>query len=408
MKKKRILEIRKISKSYNLSVKNDSYLSIRENLFKGIKKLYTRSPKEIFWALKDISFDVNAGDRIGIIGKNGAGKSTLLKIISKITPPTSGYIKAKGRIASLLEVGTGFHPELTGRENIFLNGSILGLSRAEIKDKMDEIIDFSGVEKFLDSPLKHFSSGMQLRLAFSVAAFLEPEILVIDEVLAVGDIEFQKKCLGKMDEISLKNGRTILFVSHDLRAISMLCNKAILIDSGRLAFEGSASEAIDIYNSDINSGIAKYTNKFLDNEKRIISISAVRLFNAKGINTYNLLFGEFFHLSMDLFIRQRIGRFHVIIGLERIDGTRIFTIKSIDVGKSYIGNNKERKTINVKFLTILTPGKYKIFVRVVLGKGVVLDSKSDVILFNVSKNTQEGIIPYSGGWGVIRPNSEWS
>ena len=180
-----------------------------------------------------MSFSVQRGESIGIIGKNGAGKSTLLKVLSRITPPTSGKVIARGRIASLLEVGTGFHPELTGRENIFLNGSILGMKRKEVVSKLDAIIDFSGVEKFLDTPLKHYSSGMQLRLAFAVAAFLEPEILIIDEVLAVGDAEFQRKCIGKMDEVT-KSGRTILFVSHNMGAIRSLCQKAILYRTVRL------------------------------------------------------------------------------------------------------------------------------------------------------------------------------
>ena len=190
---------------------------------------------EEFWALKDVNFEINKGDKVGIIGRNGAGKSTLLKVLSRITEPTTGKIHINGRIASLLEVGTGFHPELTGRENIFLNGAILGMSRAEIKAKFDEIVAFAEVEKFLDTPVKRYSSGMYVRLAFSVAAHLEPEILVVDEVLAVGDVEFQKKCLGKMGEVS-KEGRTILFVSHNMNAIEQLCNKGIILNQGTIEF----------------------------------------------------------------------------------------------------------------------------------------------------------------------------
>ena len=208
---KPILEVRNIGKRYKIGGDKQSYLSIRDQVVNGIKGMFQKKEdKNTFWALKGISFDVYPGESIGIIGRNGAGKSTLLKILSKITPPTEGYIKARGRVASLLEVGTGFHPELSGRENIYLNGSILGLTRSEINKKFDEIVDFSGVEKFLDTPLKHYSSGMQLRLAFAVAAHLEPEILVIDEVLAVGDSEFQKKCLGKMDEVARVDGRFCL------------------------------------------------------------------------------------------------------------------------------------------------------------------------------------------------------
>ncbi|MDD5598414.1 MAG: ABC transporter ATP-binding protein, partial [Victivallaceae bacterium] len=215
------------------------YYSLRESLMHHARGVYQRlrhpltpnrenTDLEEFWALKDINFKIEQGDRVGIIGRNGAGKSTLLKILSRITEPTSGKIGMKGRVASLLEVGTGFHPELTGRENIYLNGAILGMTRAEIKKKFDEIVAFAEVEKFLDTPVKHYSSGMYVRLAFAVAAHLEPEILLVDEVLAVGDAQFQKKCLGKMEDVS-KEGRTVLFVSHNMAAIRQLCNKGIVL-----------------------------------------------------------------------------------------------------------------------------------------------------------------------------------
>jgi lipopolysaccharide transport system ATP-binding protein len=241
---KPILEIREISKKFRIRHNREPYLSIRDSLgslFRGGGSSY-----EDFYALKDVSFDVYPGESIGIIGKNGAGKSTLLKILSKITPPTSGRILSRGRIASLLEVGTGFHPELTGRENVYLNGSILGMKRREIAACFDEIIEFSGTEKFLDTPLKYYSSGMHLRLAFSVAAFLEPEILIIDEVLAVGDSEFQKKCLGKMEDVS-KSGRTVLFVSHNMAAIETLCKKSVMLQKGRLVMQGDTQSVIAEY-----------------------------------------------------------------------------------------------------------------------------------------------------------------
>lgn len=203
--------------------------------------------QEEFWALKDLNFEIKRGEVVGIIGRNGAGKSTLLKILSRITDPTTGRFEIDGRVSSLLEVGTGFHMELTGRENIFLNGTILGMRRAEIKRKFDEIVDFSGVENFIDTPVKHYSSGMKVRLAFSVAAHLEPEILIIDEVLAVGDAEFQKKCLGKMDEVSKREGRTILFVSHNLGAVENLCSTAILLVSGTIKTSGHVSGVIKEY-----------------------------------------------------------------------------------------------------------------------------------------------------------------
>ena len=238
-----ILEIHNISKKFLIDHERPSYLSLRDWIAGAFR---SKSKPEEFWALKDISFDVMPGDSLGIIGRNGAGKSTLLKILSRITPPTEGHIITRGRIASLLEVGTGFHQELTGRENIFMNGSILGMKRAEIKTKFDEIVDFSGVEKFLDTPLKNYSSGMQLRLAFAVAAHLEPEILIVDEVLAVGDGEFQKKCLAKMEYVA-SQGRTVLFVSHNLPSLQAICKTGLLLKDGKLEYEGGISEVINQY-----------------------------------------------------------------------------------------------------------------------------------------------------------------
>ncbi|MFK7946483.1 MAG: ABC transporter ATP-binding protein [Saprospiraceae bacterium] len=239
---KPILNVQNLWKQYKIGGQQVSYLSLRERLLQPFQRQQTNT----FWALQGLNFDVYEGECIGIIGRNGAGKSTLLKVLSQITPPTKGCIKARGRVASLLEVGTGFHPELTGRENVYLNGSILGLKRAEIKAKFDEIIDFSGIEKFLDTPLKHYSSGMRLRLAFSVAAHLEPEILLIDEVLAVGDAEFQKKCLGKMDEVS-KSGRTVIFVSHNLGAVRQLCSRGILLNNGSIITDANIDNVINKY-----------------------------------------------------------------------------------------------------------------------------------------------------------------
>jgi lipopolysaccharide transport system ATP-binding protein len=247
---KPILEVKGISKKFKISHNQQPYLSLRDSFSELFRN--KEDVNEEFWALKDVSFDISSGESVGIIGRNGAGKSTLLKILSKITPPTSGKIICRGRIASLLEVGTGFHQELTGRENIYLNGSILGLKRNEINKQFEAIVDFSGVEKFLDTPLKHYSSGMQLRPAFAVAAHLEPEILIIDEVLAVGDAEFQRKCMGKMNEVS-KSGRTILFVSHNMGTISQLCSKAIMLEKGNLITYTKTNLAIDYYLKNNNS-----------------------------------------------------------------------------------------------------------------------------------------------------------
>lgn len=242
---KPILEIQHLTKEFKIGAKQERYLSLRDALAKPFRKKDKEAGS--FLALDDINFNVNAGESIGIIGRNGAGKSTLLKILSRITPPSSGKIVCRGRVASLLEVGTGFHPELSGRENVYMNGSILGMRKAEIDKHFDSIVDFSGVEKFLDTPLKRYSSGMQLRLAFSVAAFLEPEILIIDEVLAVGDAEFQKKCLNKMKDVSMNEGRTVLFVSHDMNAIKTLSNTAILLDAGKVVKNDKVGEVIPLY-----------------------------------------------------------------------------------------------------------------------------------------------------------------
>lgn len=255
-----IIEIKNLGKEYDISHTNGRYVALRDiltNVLKSpfaflkrkAKKIIGRESKEEFWALKDVNFKINKGEVVGIIGRNGAGKSTLLKIISQITPPSTGEAVIRGSVGSLLEVGTGFHPELTGRENIFLNGAILGMSKKEIIVKFNDIVAFSGIEKFLDTPVKFYSSGMYVRLAFSVAAHMEPDVLIIDEVLAVGDVEFQKKCLGKMDDITKKEGRTILFVSHNLDAVASLCDRAIVLDGGQIVFDGKSNDAIHFYSS---------------------------------------------------------------------------------------------------------------------------------------------------------------
>jgi lipopolysaccharide transport system ATP-binding protein len=245
-----IIKVNNISKQYKLG-QTQPYLTLRDALSNNLKFLLNLKKKGTgptkIWALKDIDFKVNRGELIGIIGKNGAGKSTLLKILSRITPPTTGKIVLKGKMSSLLEVGTGFHPELTGRENIFLNGAVLGMTKQEITSRFDAIVEFSGIEKFLDTPVKRYSSGMYVRLAFSVAAHLESEILLIDEVLAVGDIAFQKKCLGRMDEVAKTTGRTILFVSHNMEMIQNLCKRCILLEKGKVKMIGETEKVVEEY-----------------------------------------------------------------------------------------------------------------------------------------------------------------
>ncbi len=259
-----IIEIKGIGKKYNINHHRGGYIALRDVLanilkspFKFMKKkaknIMGIDTKEEFWALRNVSLEINKGDIVGIIGSNGAGKSTLLKILTGITPPTEGEIIMHGRVASLLEVGTGFHPELTGRENIFLNGAILGMTKKEIAHKFDEIVAFAGINKFLDTPVKYYSSGMYVRLAFSVAAHMEPDILLVDEVLAVGDAEFQKKCLGKMKEVTGTSGRTILFVSHNMAAIQSLCKKSVLLEKGQIKMFGNTADVVDYYLGNMES-----------------------------------------------------------------------------------------------------------------------------------------------------------
>ena len=268
----------------NVRREEDPYLKIGQ-----VNEQTEKSSDGIVWALRDINLEVKEGEVLGIIGKNGAGKSTLLKILSRVTTPTTGRISARGRIASLLEVGTGFHPEMTGRENIFMNGSIMGMTKAEIRSKFDEIVDFAGVAKYIDTPVKRYSSGMTVRLGFAIAAHLEPEILVVDEVLAVGDAEFQKKAIGKMQDVSQSGGRTVLFVSHNMNAVRTLCSKGIVLKSGQVIFEGNTDDAINQY---INVNTLKTDEiiksiSYLNNELKINSITI------NGINS------NYLHLNSD-------------------------------------------------------------------------------------------------------------
>lgn len=287
-----ILEVQQISKKFLIQHQQLAYLSLRDKL----STMFTRrDTQEEFWALQDISFNVQPGEALGIIGRNGAGKSTLLKILSRITPPTSGKIVVRGRIASLLEVGTGFHQELTGRENVFMNGSILGMRHAEIRAKFDEIVEFSGIERFLDTPLKHYSSGMQLRLAFAVAAHLDPEILVIDEVLAVGDAEFQKKCLRKMEDVA-GQGRTVLFVSHNLPSLKAICKTGILLKSGQIIKAGGIEEVVEHYTTLHQTGqnITESIHYFQPHIKvHTVAINGVTT-NAVTLN------GNLLHITVDI------------------------------------------------------------------------------------------------------------
>lgn len=281
--------------------------------------------QEEFWALKNVSFEIQEGDRIGIIGRNGAGKSTLLKVLSRITEPTTGSIRIKGRVASLLEVGTGFHPELTGRENIFLNGAILGMSKVEIQRKFDEIVAFAEIEKFLDTPVKRYSSGMYVRLAFAVAAHLEPEILIVDEVLAVGDATFQKKCLGKMGEVA-EGGRTIIFVSHNMQAVRRLCSRAIYLERGVSKEINNVEEAIQRYSA--QSSMSTF-DVDLDSMRRNSGFGEqARLLRLRLALDTNFSYGEPLELIFTVQCFQKVSNLAVGIGFETLDGNRVMTLDS--------------------------------------------------------------------------------
>lgn len=335
------------------------YLSLRDVIAKKAKGLVNgrngKVPtKEEFYALQDVSFQINQGDRVGIIGRNGAGKSTLLKVLSRITEPTSGRITIRGRVASLLEVGTGFHPELTGRENIFLNGAILGMSRAEIRKKFDEIVEFAEVEKFLDTPVKRYSSGMYVRLAFAVAAHLEPEILVVDEVLAVGDAQFQKKCLGKMEDVSKNEGRTVLFVSHNMGVIAQLCQKAILLRKGKLIRYENTRDVIDDYVLNIREGQNIYVaNKEAKSEIRFLRIETV---NALGNSCEDFQFDEHISLKVALGVYALDTGAKISFTIQNNNGDFLSTIVE-DLSTFYKG--KEESEFIIKFAPkVLAPGTY--------------------------------------------------
>lgn len=393
---KPILEVQHITKQFKIGSKHERYLSLRDVVANPFKKKGDNG--KTFLALDDVCFDVYPGESIGVIGRNGAGKSTLLKILSKITPPTSGKIICRGRVASLLEVGTGFHPELTGRENIYMNGSILGMRKFEINKHFDSIVDFSGVEKFIDTPLKHFSSGMQLRLAFAVAAFLEPEILVIDEVLAVGDAEFQKKCLGKMDEVS-KSGRTVLFVSHNMGVIAELCRKGILLNQGKLVVEDDVNIVLDKYNSFLSASLASYQNEHAAFGESIY-ISSVTMESRSGNNIFS--FEE--DIAVEINVDVQNGFFEGInLGVALLDKwkRKVFTShKKIKDSRKTIYNLIIPKEV---FLT----GSYSLDVSLFVPQGKVFQYLKDICPFDVSDFTSDMSQYANADAGIINLPCVW-
>lgn len=359
---------------------------------------------EEFWALKDVSFEVKRGEVIGIIGRNGAGKSTLLKILSRITEPSEGGVQLRGRVASLLEVGTGFHPELTGRENIYLNGAILGMSRAEIRRKFDQIVAFAEVEKFLDTPVKRYSTGMYVRLAFAVAAHLEPEILIVDEVLAVGDAEFQKKCLGRMRDIGSKEGRTVLFVSHNLNAVRSLCTKGLMFNKGRLTNDGDLESVLAAYSAQTRSKVAlDISYKYADTVKlcgldlvntELSSIESIRIDQKVGIRVQFEILNE--RYKPDIWI-----------SVYTIDGALAFG-SCIDRAKGCYGRHPKQIVCWIP-PNLLNATSYNLRVTCLdLEKGITFFDLQDALSFDAVENIDERAVAYRGEWrGCLRPKIDW-
>ncbi|MDX2003057.1 MAG: ABC transporter ATP-binding protein [Chitinophagales bacterium] len=339
---KPIITVENVSKRYRIGLKEQvddsvggAIMSILKSPFNNFKKLrnLTSFDKDdeagVFWALRDVSFQLKQGDVLGVIGKNGAGKSTLLKVLSRITPPTTGHIEINGRVSSLLEVGTGFHQDLTGRENVYLNGTILGMKRKEIEKKFDEIVAFSGIEKFIDTPVKRYSSGMTVRLAFAVAAHLEPDIMIIDEVLAVGDAEFQKKCLGKMQDVS-EHGRTVLFVSHNMQAMQSLCNKSIMLENGKLKMEGRTDEVINFYLSKHSANQVEKVWDSIDTAdgNELIRMRAARISKTDGTGSDVFYVNSDLNFEFEFWNLEDGSMINLSIVLNTIKGETIFNALS--------------------------------------------------------------------------------
>ncbi|WP_035985364.1 ABC transporter ATP-binding protein [Leptolyngbya sp. KIOST-1] len=420
-----VIQVENLGKKYVLGHQqqgNSRYVALRDVLADGARALGRRlrhplkpqaGPRQDeFWALKDVSFEVKQGEVVGIIGRNGAGKSTLLKVLSRITEPTTGRVRLRGRVASLLEVGTGFHPELTGRENIFLNGAILGMSRTEINRKFDEIVDFAEVERFLDTPVKRYSSGMYVRLAFAVAAHMEPEILVVDEVLAVGDSSFQKKCLGRMETVS-KEGRTVLFVSHNMATVQNLCSESLLLESGAIIEKGKSCEVIGSY-------LKKQTSTFKNSGKILIDgknrrlISSIKTKNSNGDIVNEFMMGDKFHLEIDLEPTKlkTLSVSNLVAGLsvESMEGIKIFGFHSEMTGSKLLQRNEQCSCLIHCFIDEipLLPGKYWITVSITRGVTEYLDRLERILEFSIVESDVYGKgFLVSRDYGLVYIKGSW-
>lgn len=389
--------------------KEDPYLKIGEENDRTKK-----GDSEYVWALKDINFEVKRGEVLGIIGKNGAGKSTLLKILSQVTAPTKGQVKIKGRIASLLEVGTGFHPELTGRENIFLNGAILGMTKAEICRKFDEIVDFSGVERYIDTPVKRYSSGMYVRLAFAVAAHLDPEILIVDEVLAVGDVEFQKKCLGKMKDVS-GEGRTVLFVTHNMSVIRLLCRRCIYLKNGQIFFQGATDEVVGKYLIEnnfnkidgIEINIPENLSLYHTGEAKFKKCFII---NSKGKVTNQIEFLENFKVNLELYSTKDLENVNLSVFVVNQFGERI-CMSVADERYKPVSIKSGLSQVVIDFFEMnLMPGNYSLsFAIAYHHSGSSIDFVESFFPFTVSKESfsQNLEYPWETIHGYFRPRAKW-
>jgi lipopolysaccharide transport system ATP-binding protein len=414
-----VIKVENLSKAYQLGEIGTGTISRdlerfwarmrgKEDPFLKIGEINDRTKKgvsDIVWGLKDLNFEIEQGDAVGIIGRNGAGKSTLLKILSRVTSPTTGTVKVKGRIASLLEVGTGFHPELSGRENIYLNGAILGMRKAEIRRKFDEIVDFSGVDRYIDTPVKRYSSGMYVRLAFAVAAHLESEILIVDEVLSVGDAEFQKKCLGKMGDVSKGEGRTILFVSHNMGSVRRLCNNAFLMDNGNIILQASAEKVINYYNS--KSLELKLGDDISISKCKRFTLEKPFWMDALDNKTNIYTVGEKMILCFNFTFNEPVKKINPGFAILDFQDQRIFTSHLNDDDDfsfdGYLTGNVMLKTV---IDLSLSPSTYKVIygVRDEFDNTVIYEENvSLVIEESVSKNGASGILWHTTKWELEKP-----
>ncbi len=391
------IRVEHLSKQYRLGQQAAPYETFREALIATASAPIRwlrgeRQEKNTFWALDDVSFDIKHGEAVGIIGRNGAGKSTLLKILSSITAPTRGRVELFGRVGSLLEVGTGFHPELTGRENIFLNGAILGMSRAEITRKFDEIVDFAEVEQFLDTPVKFYSSGMYVRLAFAVAAHLEPEILVVDEVLAVGDIQFQKKCLGKMDDVA-HQGRTVLFVSHNLGSIAQLCLQSIWLHHGKIMSIGNTQEILTKYVDSLDSSSGYPDISFSEDPKKEVQLRRARLLNTNESVKDKYQCDEPIIIDLEILVRKTVPALYGYLEVCRLDGTKVMVSDSCDITPNHMDNLKTGDhTIQITIPPrTLAAGQYSIYLNFssIAGQKFNVDSPGTILRFSLDDMTSQ-------------------